>query len=136
MAAWLAEAGLGPDDAVLEDGAGLSRCNLVTPAGLAGLLAHMDRRSTGAAFRDALPVAGVDGTLRRRLVGSPAQGNLRAKTGTLRWTRTLAGYVTRAGAGRLAFALMLNSYRPAPGASAGEADLDTLAALLAGSGAP
>lgn len=136
MAAWLAEAGLGPEDATLEDGAGLSRRNLVTPAGLVKLLAHMDRRDTGAAFRDGLPVAGVDGTLRLRLAGTPAQGNLRAKTGTLRWTRTLAGYVTRSGTGRLAFALMLNSYRPAPGASAGEADLDALAALIAGPGAP
>jgi D-alanyl-D-alanine carboxypeptidase/D-alanyl-D-alanine-endopeptidase (penicillin-binding protein 4) len=131
MAAWLAEIGQGPEDAVLEDGAGLSRRNLVTPAALVRLLTHMDRRGTAAVFRDSLPVAGVDGTLRRRLAGTPAEGNLRAKTGTLRWTRALAGYLTGGRGERLAFALMLNNYRPAPGASAGEADLDTLAALLA-----
>jgi D-alanyl-D-alanine carboxypeptidase/D-alanyl-D-alanine-endopeptidase (penicillin-binding protein 4) len=134
MAGWLAEIGLGPDDAVLQDGAGLSRSNLVTPAGLVKLLVHMDRGSHQAAFRDALPVAGVDGTLRGRLVGTPAEGVLRAKTGTLRWTRTLAGYAAGAGGERLAFALMLNNYRPAPGAPAGAADLDGLAALLSDPG--
>jgi D-alanyl-D-alanine carboxypeptidase/D-alanyl-D-alanine-endopeptidase (penicillin-binding protein 4) len=134
MAGWLAGIGLGPDDAVLQDGAGLSRSNLVTPAGLVKLLVHMDRGSNQTVFRDALPVAGVDGTLRGRLIGTPAEGVLRAKTGTLRWTRTLAGYATGAGGERLAFALMLNNYRPAPGAPAGAADLDALAALLSDPG--
>jgi D-alanyl-D-alanine carboxypeptidase/D-alanyl-D-alanine-endopeptidase (penicillin-binding protein 4) len=131
LAAWLAKAGLDPAAAALEDGAGLSRGDLVTPDALVRLLAHMDRQPEGRQFQADLPVAGVDGTLQRRLGGTPAQGNLRAKTGTLRFTRALSGYLTDAGGARLAFALLLNNYRPAPGAPPAEADLDTLAALLA-----
>lgn len=133
MAAWLAKAGQDPGEVVLEDGAGLSRRDLVTPAALVRLLVHMDGRP---GFRDALPVAGMDGTLARRLAGTAAHGNLQAKTGTLRWTRALAGYLTGAGSERLAFALMLNNYRPSPGASGGEADLDALARILAGGAGP
>ena len=78
-----------------------------------------------------LPVAGVDGTLRRRLRDTPAEGNLRAKTGSLRWASTMTGYVTTAAHERLAFSLLLNRHSPEPGRKAAE-ELDRLAALLAG----
>ncbi len=126
--AWMARAGLRPGDAVLEEGAGLSRRNLVQPQAIVQLLAYMDRQPAGAAFRAALPLAGVDGTLRERLGGTAAAGTLSAKTGTMRNTYALSGY-----AGRLAFALMLNNYRPDPawGAPPPRADLDALAAMVA-----
>jgi len=131
MAAWMARAGLRPDDTALEEGAGLSRKNLIKPEGIVRLLAHMDRQPEAAAFRSLLPVAGVDGTLRRRMLDGPAQGNLRAKTGTLRNTHALSGYVTSAGGERLAFALMLNNDHPGPGEEAPRAALDAIAELLA-----
>ena len=110
MAAWMARAGLAPGDAVLEEGSGLSRKNLLKPDGIIQLLAYMDRQPEAAAFRSLLPVAGVDGTLRLRLEGTAAQGNLAAKTGTLRNTNALSGYVTGAGGERLAFAILRNNY--------------------------
>ena len=51
----------------MQDASGLSRSDLVTPHGMAGLLAAMDRHRYAAAFRDSLPVAGVDGTLATRM---------------------------------------------------------------------
>ena len=61
--------------------------------------------------------------------GTPAAGNVRAKTGTLHWANSLSGYVTTAAGERLVFSLMLNRYyelRPARG------DLDSIAVMLAG----
>jgi D-alanyl-D-alanine carboxypeptidase/D-alanyl-D-alanine-endopeptidase (penicillin-binding protein 4) len=68
--------------------------------------------------------------------GTAAQGNLRAKTGTMRYTYALSGYVTSAGGERLAFAIMLNNYRYDPTRGADQtptpqADLDAVAELLA-----
>jgi D-alanyl-D-alanine carboxypeptidase/D-alanyl-D-alanine-endopeptidase (penicillin-binding protein 4) len=128
MAAWMARAGLRPEDTVLEEGSGLSRKNLIKPDGIIQLLVGMDGRPEAAAFRSLLPIAGVDGTLRQRMEGSAAQGNLRAKTGTLRNTHALSGYVTSASGERLAFALMLNNDHGTPGS---QRVLDAIAELLA-----
>ena len=132
MAAWMARAGLAPGSAVLEEGSGLSRGNLLKPDGIIQLLVYMDRQPEAAEFRSLLPIAGVDGTLRMRLAGTAAQGNLRAKTGTLRNTHALSGYVTGAGGERLAFAILRNNYHPEPGSTnPPQADLDAIAELLA-----
>jgi D-alanyl-D-alanine carboxypeptidase/D-alanyl-D-alanine-endopeptidase (penicillin-binding protein 4) len=135
MAAWMARAGLAPEGAVLEEGSGLSRKNLLKPDAIIQLLVAMDRQPEAAAFRSLLPIAGVDGTLRQRMTGSKAQGNLRAKTGTLRNTHALSGYVTSAGGERLAFAILLNNYQYISGTDprppAPQADLDAIAELLA-----
>ncbi len=127
LAAFLKEAKVAPGDVLLEEGAGLSRKDLVKPRALTALLAFMAGRPEGAAFADALPLAAVDGTLRTRLGDAPTAANTRAKTGTLRHTHALAGYVTAAGGERLAFAILLNNHvSPTP-----VADLDAAAALLA-----
>jgi D-alanyl-D-alanine carboxypeptidase/D-alanyl-D-alanine-endopeptidase (penicillin-binding protein 4) len=82
-------------------------------------------------FINSLPVAGVDGTLRRRMKGTPAEGNVRAKTGTLRWANALSGYVTSAAGERLVFSVMLNRNAPPPGRN-GRGELDAIAVMLAG----
>ena len=94
----------------LADGSGLSRVDVVTPAGIVALLAAMDRHPHAAAFRDSLAVAGRDGTLATRLRGTPAEGRVLAKTGTLQLANSLAGYVTTARGERLAFALFVNNH--------------------------
>ena len=113
----------------LEDGSGLSRANVVTPAGLVDLLAAMDRHPYAAAFRDSLPVAGADGTLKARMRGNAAAGRVVAKTGTLALVNALAGYVTTARGERLAFAALASGQlKPTDAVAA----LDALGTVLAG----
>ena len=126
---FLAEAGIKRGEVMLEEGSGLSRDNLTTPNATVTLLQFMNRHKCAQAYLDALPIAGVDGTLKSRMKDTPAAGNVRAKTGTLRWANTISGYVTTAAGEHLVFSLMVNRHyevRPACG------DLDTIVVLLAG----
>jgi D-alanyl-D-alanine carboxypeptidase/D-alanyl-D-alanine-endopeptidase (penicillin-binding protein 4) len=129
---FVAEAGIKRGDVLFEEGSGLSRNNLTTPNATVALLQFMNRHKCAQAFLDGLPIAGVDGTLRNRMKGTLAAGNVLAKTGTLRWANSLSGFVTTAAGERLAFCLMLNRYHSeTPGGSA-RSDLDAIAVLLAG----
>lgn len=128
---FLGEAGIRRGEVFFEEGSGLSRDNLTTPEATVALLRFMNRHVCSQAYHDALPIAGVDGTLRNRMKGTPAAGNLRGKTGTLRWANSLSGYVTTAAGEHLAFSLMLNRYHSAgPNHSARE-DLDAIGIQLA-----
>jgi D-alanyl-D-alanine carboxypeptidase/D-alanyl-D-alanine-endopeptidase (penicillin-binding protein 4) len=82
----------------------------VTPRALVRVLDAMRRSPAFATYRDALPVAGVDGTLRTRMRGTPAAGNARAKTGTVDKARSLSGYVTTADGRLLMFSLLCNNF--------------------------
>jgi D-alanyl-D-alanine carboxypeptidase/D-alanyl-D-alanine-endopeptidase (penicillin-binding protein 4) len=106
---FLASAGVDPSRVVMLDGSGLSRADLVTADATVRLLTYMNSHRAGTVFRDALPVAGVDGTLRSRMKGTAAQGNVRAKTGTLGTATSLSGYVLSAAGERLVFSLMINN---------------------------
>lgn len=107
---FLKTTGIRPESLVLDDGSGLSRGDMITAEATVQLLTFMSRHRYGSVFRDALPIAGVDGTLRNRLRGTPAENNLRAKTGSLSSAASLAGYVTTAAGERLAFSIMVNNY--------------------------
>jgi len=91
----------------------------------------MDRHPQAAVFRDALPVAGIDGTLRNRMLETPAAGNARAKTGTLRYVNALSGYVTSKAGERFAFALLLNNFRNPDSSRSPRTDLDEFVTTLA-----
>jgi D-alanyl-D-alanine carboxypeptidase/D-alanyl-D-alanine-endopeptidase (penicillin-binding protein 4) len=129
--AFLKDAGVSGDEALIEEGSGLTRRNLVSPAATVQLLRFMDHHRYASVYRQALPVAGVDGTLRSRMRDTPAAGNARAKTGTLRYVNSLSGYVTSAAGERFAFSLFLNNYRPATGARPPRADLDDIVTTVA-----
>jgi D-alanyl-D-alanine carboxypeptidase/D-alanyl-D-alanine-endopeptidase (penicillin-binding protein 4) len=126
---FLREAGVADSDLVLSDGSGLSRNDMITANATVQLLTFMSKHRYFAQFREALPIAGVDGTLRTRMKGTPAEGNVRAKTGSLSSVASLSGYVTTAGGEHLVFSMMLNNY---PDAGAVRRDsIDAIAILLA-----
>lgn len=93
MRAFLPE--LPASDAVFNDGSGVSRLNLVTPMHVLGVLQYLKARRDFPILWDALPIAGVDGTLKTRMRATPAAGVLRAKTGTLSGVYALSGFVPR-----------------------------------------
>ncbi|MCX8090929.1 MAG: D-alanyl-D-alanine carboxypeptidase/D-alanyl-D-alanine-endopeptidase [Verrucomicrobiae bacterium] len=128
---FLARVGIARNEARFEEGSGLSRNNLATPNAIIQLLQFMDRHAEAEAWRDALPIAGVDGTLRNRMKDTPAAGNVRAKTGTLRWANALSGYLTSAAGERLAFALVLNRYVPPDAERTARAEIDKITVALA-----
>lgn len=97
-------------DAAYRDGSGLSRHDYVSPRAIVKVLDAMRRSPHFAVYRDALPIAGVDGTIRNRMKGTPAQGNARGKTGTLDKARSLSGYVTTADQQLVLFSLLCNNY--------------------------
>lgn len=128
---FLPEAGIRRGDVFFEEGSGLSRNNLATPAATVALLQFMSRTPNAKAYFDALPIAGVDGTLRYRMKGTPAEDNVHAKTGSLRWAVSLSGYVTSAAGEHLAFSIMLNRYHNTDPNRSVRTDLDKIAELLA-----
>ncbi len=110
-AAVLTEWGIGGSRAIVADGSGLSRYNALSAAGLLDVLARVWRDPRHReAFVNTLPVAGRDGTLRNRMVGSAADGMVRAKTGSMTRVRALAGYVIAPGGEPIAFAILANNY--------------------------
>jgi len=107
---FLKAVGIRPESLVLSDGSGLSRNDMITAEASVELLSFMNRHRYASVFRDALPIAGVDGTLKNRLKNTAAQNNLRAKTGSLSSAASLAGYVTTVAGEHLAFSIMVNNY--------------------------
>lgn len=123
--------GLDPDAYRFADGSGLSWYNYVSPDQVVALLtAAYHDPAIGADFREALPVAGVDGTLRNRMKDTAAMGNLRAKTGTLTGVSCLSGYVLTRDGEPLVFSIMMNNF--VGPASTARRTQDEIGVLLAG----
>jgi serine-type D-Ala-D-Ala carboxypeptidase/endopeptidase (penicillin-binding protein 4) len=99
-----------PDDSyVIYDGSGLSRYNYLTVDMLVRILKRMyEDPAHRESFVATLPVAGVDGTLARRLRRTHAEGNGRAKTGSIANMRALSGYVTTRDGEPLVFSMVVN----------------------------
>jgi D-alanyl-D-alanine carboxypeptidase len=98
------------DKCKLNDGSGLSRRNLLTAETLIRLLETADTLKMKEEFLNSLSIAGVDGTLRKRMKYTGAENNLKAKTGTLRNVSALAGYITTLEGERLCFAFLFKGY--------------------------
>jgi D-alanyl-D-alanine carboxypeptidase/D-alanyl-D-alanine-endopeptidase (penicillin-binding protein 4) len=99
-----------PAEAVVRDGSGLSRYDYISPRTVVRVLDAMRRSPYFTAYYDALPIAGVDGTIRNRMKGTPAQGNVHAKTGSVALARSLSGYVTTADHHMLIFSFLANNW--------------------------
>lgn len=91
----------------LVDGSGLSRQNRTSPRQVVQLLEGMAGQESGPSFKASMPLAASTGTIRRRMRGTPAAGNCRAKTGTLNGVSALAGYCRARDGGDVAFAVLL-----------------------------
>ena len=109
------------------DGSGLTRRDRTTPRQVVRLLQRVANMAFAEPLLASLPVAGVSGTLQRRMRGTAAAGRCRAKTGTLRYTSNLAGYCTSGDGGVVAFAVLMNGVN----VTAAHGIQDRMAAALA-----
>ncbi|MFL6663315.1 MAG: D-alanyl-D-alanine carboxypeptidase/D-alanyl-D-alanine-endopeptidase [Rhizobacter sp.] len=128
--AWLQRQGLDDDDIHVDEGSGQSHVERGKPRAMVELLRRAWSADTSRAFVDSLPVAGVDGTLSRRLRDGPAAGQAWLKTGTLSSARALAGYVRGASGTVYAVAVYVND----PGAARATPALDALIEWIARNG--
>lgn len=126
----LAQAGVGRAAFDLQDGSGMSAYNRVSPRATTTFLLWTSRQPWGEAWRETLPVGGRDGTLARRFVGTPLEGRVFAKTGSLNGVNALAGFLTAASGQTLVFSIYAND-RPSTAGSAIEAMDRALVALAA-----
>jgi D-alanyl-D-alanine carboxypeptidase/D-alanyl-D-alanine-endopeptidase (penicillin-binding protein 4) len=106
LAAW----GIAPTSFAVRDGSGLSRHDYIAPDAIVRVLDVMRKSQNFAVFRDALPLAGVDGTIANRMRGTAAAGNVHAKTGFVDKARSLSGYVTTANGRVLIFSVLCNNW--------------------------
>jgi serine-type D-Ala-D-Ala carboxypeptidase/endopeptidase (penicillin-binding protein 4) len=126
----LVEWGIAPTSFAVRDGSGLSRHDYIAPDAIVRILDTIRRGPNFAVFRDALPLAGVDGTIANRMRGTAAAGNVHAKTGFVDKARSLSGYVTTADGRLLIFSFLCNNWTT----SSREVDqvADAIAVRLAG----
>ncbi|MFU2487098.1 D-alanyl-D-alanine carboxypeptidase/D-alanyl-D-alanine-endopeptidase [Thauera sp. WH-1] len=104
----LAAAGIDTQGLVIDNGSGLSRIERIRADSLGQLLLAAWRRPWMPEYVAALPVAGLDGTARRRLADSPATGQAHIKTGTLNGVRAIGGYLLDRHGRRHAVVMMVN----------------------------
>lgn len=119
---WLEARGIPTAELVMENGSGLSRLERSSAATLAAILQLAWRSNVMPEFMASLPVAAVDGTMRRRLKNDGVAGNAHIKTGLLADARAMAGYVLDA-RGRRHIVVMLVNH---PNAHQSQAALDAL----------
>lgn len=106
----LKQFGVQPGTYAYKDGSGLSRYNYTSPEILVKILEGMRNHPYWNDWYNSMPIAGVDGTLRNRMKGTPAEGNVHAKTGTISNVRGLSGYITTLGGEELVFSFIVNGH--------------------------
>jgi D-alanyl-D-alanine carboxypeptidase/D-alanyl-D-alanine-endopeptidase (penicillin-binding protein 4) len=102
--------GLHPEKYSFADGSGVSRYNLVSAELLLELLIYMYNHSEFNRFYNSLAIAGVDGTLEKRMIDTEAEGRVYAKTGTLNGVSALSGYVTTLNDHLLVFSILMQNF--------------------------
>ena len=95
----------------LNDGSGLSQYNAVSPRQMVFLLKYMKQNSENFhVFYNSIAIAGETGTIKNMFKGSIAEGNLRAKSGTISRSKAYAGYVTSKSGREIAFSMVVNNF--------------------------
>jgi D-alanyl-D-alanine carboxypeptidase/D-alanyl-D-alanine-endopeptidase (penicillin-binding protein 4) len=110
LKAFLTEAGVEPGGYNINDGSGLARLNLVSPATVVKLLSYMYASPARDNFLSILPVGGQDGTLGARFSDPSIAGRIHAKTGSLSHVSALSGYAQRRRGDWIAFSILVNNY--------------------------
>lgn len=110
---WLAAKGIAAPELVMENGSGLSRIERISAANLSALLQAAWRSPVMPEMISSMPIVGLDGTMRRRLVGNSVAGRAHVKTGLLADARAMAGYVLDRN-GRRHVVVMLVNHPAAP----------------------
>jgi D-alanyl-D-alanine carboxypeptidase/D-alanyl-D-alanine-endopeptidase (penicillin-binding protein 4) len=119
---WLAQRRLNIPELVMENGSGLSRIERISAAKLGEVLNAAFASSVMPEFMSSLPVAALDGTMRRRLRSDALAGQAHIKTGSLNDVRSIAGYVLSASGQRHAVVCFIQHAN----AQAGQAAQDAL----------
>ena len=112
---WLRAHGIDDSGMVFENGSGLSRIERFSPEQMAGLLKAAQKSLWAPEFLTSLPIAAIDGTMKRRLKESPAAMQARVKTGTLKNVIAVAGYVPDASGQQCIVVVMVNHDRAGNG---------------------
>jgi serine-type D-Ala-D-Ala carboxypeptidase/endopeptidase (penicillin-binding protein 4) len=125
--------GLDMQTIMMRDGSGISQVNMIPANEITKLLYAIQEKMWFPAYLNALPIAGnenrmVGGTLRKRMKGTLAAGNVRAKTGTISGTSSLSGYVTTKRGEKIIFSIILNNFVEEKGITAIQ---DKIAVMLA-----
>ncbi len=106
----------------LSDGSGLSADNLVSPLAFTRILGYIRHNPRFATFAAGLPRAGQPGSLKNRFQGTPLEGRVMAKTGTISLASTLSGYIFTAGGDTLVFSIQANHHTAGDRAMRGQID--------------
>jgi D-alanyl-D-alanine carboxypeptidase/D-alanyl-D-alanine-endopeptidase (penicillin-binding protein 4) len=108
---FLSSFGIDTSASSIVDGSGVSHYNLLTVDDIIRLLAGIAKRPNPFhVIYESLPIAGVDGTLESRMIGTTAQGTVRAKTGTISGVSAMSGYVTTRDGELLAFSMVMENF--------------------------
>ena len=105
---WLALKGLSVPELVIENGSGLSRIERISARNLGAILLNAYASPVMPELMASLPVAAVDGTLRKRLKSADVAGQAHVKTGSLSGVRSIAGYVLDAQGNRSVIVFLVN----------------------------
>ncbi|MBB3245142.1 D-alanyl-D-alanine carboxypeptidase/D-alanyl-D-alanine-endopeptidase (penicillin-binding protein 4) [Herbaspirillum sp. Sphag64] len=122
ISAWLSSKGIASNAVIIDNGAGLSRTERITPAILGQLLLTAYHSAVMPEFIASLPLVGYDGTMRKRLRSDAVAGQAHIKTGSLNEVRSVAGYV-QAASGKMYVVVCLINH---PNAAAGQPAQDAL----------
>jgi D-alanyl-D-alanine carboxypeptidase/D-alanyl-D-alanine-endopeptidase (penicillin-binding protein 4) len=113
----------------VRDGSGLTRHDLASAETLVRTMRAARRDSTFGVLFASLPIAGVDGTLERRLRGTTAENNVRAKTGSMDRVRAVSGFATSADRHQIIFSVIANGFVTSPATI--DAAIDTIVVRIA-----
>lgn len=122
----LARKGLFFDELVLENGSGLSRVERISAEHLAQMLVRAFKSTVMPDLMASLPILGLDGTTKKRLVDTGLQGRAQLKTGSLNGVTTIAGYLLDANLRRYAVVFLINHANAAQGRKAQDALLEAV----------